>query len=178
MCTARRTRRVATERRTARGDCDSLQLGQTPSAYRTMKFAAEFLATFCTAIFAGAAVYINAVEHPARIECGTSLAATVFGPSYRRAAIMQASLASAAFVAAVAAWHMTAVLSWLIGASLIVAVIPFTLIVVLPLNKRLLDPILDRNSPAALRLLTRWGHLHMVRTVLSVAALAVFLFLL
>ncbi len=174
MCTVRPIRRAATGQRIVRGD---LVFSFFPVILLRCR-KSEFLATFCTAIFAGAAVYINAVEHPARIECGTSLAATVFGPSYRRAAIMQASLASAAFVAAVAAWHMTAVLSWLIGASLIVAVIPFTLIVVLPLNKRLLDPILDRNSPAALRLLTRWGHLHMVRTVLSVAALAVFLFLL
>jgi hypothetical protein len=54
----------------------------------------EVLATVLAGLFAGAAVYINVAEHPARLECGVALAATVFGPSYRRAAVMQASLAS------------------------------------------------------------------------------------
>jgi hypothetical protein len=43
-------------------------------------------------------VYINLVEHPARMECGTELAVTVFGPSYRRAAVMQISLAVISFI--------------------------------------------------------------------------------
>ena len=37
--------------------------------------------------------YITLVEHPARMQCGTLLAATEFGPSYKRAAVMQAALA-------------------------------------------------------------------------------------
>ena len=44
----------------------------------------QFLAILATALFAGAAIYINVAEHPARMECGTALAATVFGLSYRR----------------------------------------------------------------------------------------------
>ena len=51
----------------------------------------ELLATWCAGLFAGAAIYITFVEHPARLECGTELAATEFGPSYRRATLMQAS---------------------------------------------------------------------------------------
>jgi hypothetical protein len=54
----------------------------------------ELVATLCAGLFAGAAIYITLVEHPARLECGTDLAVTEFGPSYRRAAIMQASLAA------------------------------------------------------------------------------------
>jgi hypothetical protein len=45
----------------------------------------ELLATLCAGLFAGAAIYITFVEHPARLECGTELAATEFAPSYRRA---------------------------------------------------------------------------------------------
>jgi hypothetical protein len=48
----------------------------------------QFVATLATALFTGAAIYINFEEHPARMECGTELAATVFGPSYRPAAVM------------------------------------------------------------------------------------------
>jgi hypothetical protein len=69
-----------------------------------MRILFEFVATFFTGIFAGAAAYVSFVEHPARMECGPALAATEFGPSYRRAAVMQASLAAIAFVAAVGAW--------------------------------------------------------------------------
>lgn len=135
----------------------------------------EFVATFCTGLFAGAALYINLVEHPARMECGTTLAATQFGPSYRRATMMQASLAIAAFLAAMASFAFASNYAWLFGGICIVAVVPFTLIVILPTNRNLLDPSLDRNSEAAHQLLVRWGKLHTVRTALSLAAFVVFL---
>src|SRR2546422_8182652 len=45
----------------------------------------RFVAILSAVLFSGAAMYINLVEHPARMECGTRLAATAFGPSYRRA---------------------------------------------------------------------------------------------
>jgi len=135
----------------------------------------QFTATFCTALFAGAALYINLVEHPARMECGTDLAATQFGPSYRRATVMQASLAALGFLAAIGAWLTTSRLAWALGAILIVAVIPVTLIVILPTNRKILDPALDRNSEVARELLRRWGRLHAIRSLLSLSALVVFL---
>ncbi|HWP91979.1 MAG TPA: hypothetical protein VNN20_07270 [Thermodesulfobacteriota bacterium] len=46
----------------------------------------QFLAVLTAVLFTGAAIYINLVEHPARMECETELATTVFGPSYKRAA--------------------------------------------------------------------------------------------
>jgi uncharacterized membrane protein len=139
-----------------------------------MIFAVEFVATFCTGLFAGAALYITLVEHPARMECGTALAVTEFDPSYRRATVMQASLAIVSFVAAITSVVLTSKYAWLLGGILIVAVIPFTLIVILPTNKKLIDPSLDRNSEVARQFLVRWGRLHAVRTVLSVAAFVVF----
>jgi anthrone oxygenase-like protein len=57
------------------------------------------------------------------------------------------------------------------------SVIPFTLIVILPTNKRLVSPGLDRRSAEAERLLARWGSLHAVRSVLSTMALLLFLYL-
>jgi len=140
-----------------------------------MTLALQFLATFSTAIFAGAAAYITLVEHPARMQCGIALAATEFGPSYRRAAVMQALSAAIAFLAAVGVWLENSRAMWLAGAIMIVAVIPFTLIVILPTNQKLLDPTLDRNSSLARELLTHWAKLHAVRTVLSLSALAILL---
>ena len=51
------------------------------------------VAILARALFAGAAVYINLVEHPARPSCGTETAARQWAPSYKRATVMQASLA-------------------------------------------------------------------------------------
>jgi hypothetical protein len=61
------------------------------------------------------------------------------------------------------------------GGILIGAVIPFTLIVIFPTNKKLLDPALDRSSDRVRTLLTKWGRLHAVRTGLSLVALVLLL---
>jgi hypothetical protein len=133
----------------------------------------ELIATLCAGLFAGAAIYITFVEHPARLECGTALAATEFGPSYRRATVMQASLAGLGLLAALAGWARGGGPPVLLGGLLLGLVIPFTLIVILPTNKRLLDPGLDRSSPEAAELLARWGRLHAVRSVASGLAFVV-----
>jgi hypothetical protein len=59
---------------------------------------AELLATLSSGLFAGASVYINLVEHPARMEAGINLALTEFAPSYHRATVTQVSLASLGFL--------------------------------------------------------------------------------
>jgi hypothetical protein len=51
------------------------------------------------------------------------------------------------------------------------AVIPFTLIMILPTNKQLLSPTLDGRSAQTEKLLARWGALHAVRSILSGLAL-------
>jgi len=127
----------------------------------------ELLAVICAGLFAGAALYITFVEHPARLECGIAVAATEFGPSYRRATVMQASLAAAGLVVATVAWVQGRGAQVLVGGLLLGIVIPFTLLVVLPTNQRLLDPGLDRSSLEAQHLLDRWGWLHAVRSLTS-----------
>jgi len=111
------------------------------------------------------------------MECGVELAATEFPPSYRRGTIMQATLAALGLLASVAAWLTGATFWWLVGGVLLGSVIPFTLIVILPTNKQLLSPTLDRRSAETERLLARWGRLHAVRSVLSAVALLLFLYL-
>lgn len=140
-----------------------------------MNLAFQFVALFTTALFVGAALYISLVEQPARMECGTALAVTEFGPSYRRAARMQASLAIVACLSAFSSWWISRELAWLVGTFLIGFVVVFTLIVMLPTNAKLLDPALDRGSEAARQLLVRWARLHAIRTVCSLTALLIFL---
>jgi Domain of unknown function (DUF1772) len=142
-----------------------------------MRQLAEFISVLACAMFAGASVYISLVEHPARMQCGVEIAATAFAPSYRRATVMQASLAAVGLVSSIGAWLAGATLWWLAAGVLLGSVIPFTLIVIRPTNKRLLSPALDRRSAEAERLLARWGRLHAVRSILSGLALLLFLYL-
>jgi hypothetical protein len=133
------------------------------------------VATLAASLFAGAAMYINLVEHPARLACGTELAARQFAPSYKRATVMQVSLALVATLAGLGNWLSGAGLGWLAGAFLIFAVIPFTLIVILPTNNKLLEPGRDKGSDETRRLLETWGRLHAVRSLLSLAATITYL---
>ena len=136
---------------------------------------AEVVAAGCCGLFSGAALYVSFVEHPARMECGTELASTEFAPSYRRGAILQALLAIVGALAAVLTWLQGGGAAWLAGGVLFVSVVPYTLLVVLPTNKQLLDASLDRGSKRAHELLVQWGRLHAVRTVVSLAAFILFL---
>ena len=142
-----------------------------------MRLIAEFFAVLACGLFTGAAVYISLVEHPARMECGVEIAATEFPPRYRRASVMQATLAAVGLLSSIAASLAGATFWWLIAGVLLGSVIPFTLIVILPTNKQLLNPALDRRSAQTGRLLARWGRLHALRSVLSGVALLLFLYL-
>lgn len=143
-----------------------------------MLAALQFIATLCATVFSGAAIYINLVEHPARMQCGTGIAARVWAPSYKRAVPMQASLAMASFLAGVAAWLLSGNILWLAAALLIGAVVPVTFLVIMPTNKQLLAPGRDPDSEETRNLLKCWGNLHAIRSVLSLLASLLYLALL
>lgn len=134
----------------------------------------QTLSILSCAWFAGAAVYINLVEHPARMSCDTETAATVWVPSYERATMMQASLAIASLLAGLGAWLLGGGTGWLVGAVLIGLVVPFTLLAVQPLNRRLMTAGRDLASEETRALLDRWAQLHAVRSGLAVIASVVF----
>lgn len=140
--------------------------------------ALQITAAFCAALFAGAALYINVAEHPARMVLDTRHAALQWAPSYQRATWMQAPLALLSLLAGTAASLMGGGAGWLGAAVLIGAVVPFTFVVILPTNHALLAPDRDLASDETRALLERWARLHAVRTALSLAATAVYLVLL
>jgi hypothetical protein len=142
-----------------------------------MRQIAEFVAVLACGLFTGAAVYISLVEHPARMECGVELAATEFAPSYRRATVMQVSLAAVGLVCSIAAWLAGASFLWVVAGVLPGSVIPFTVLVIMPTKEQLLSPVLDRRSAETERLLAGCGTLHAVRSVLSGLALLLCLYL-
>lgn len=132
-----------------------------------------FLAVFCTATFAGAALYITLVEHPTRSQLETRHAALQWAPSYRRATLMQAPLAIVACLAGLGVAVLGGGAIWFVAAVLIGSVVPLTLIGIAPTNRRLLAPGRDPGSDETRALLERWGKLHAVRTVLSLIAVVI-----
>jgi hypothetical protein len=134
----------------------------------------EFIAAITAAILAGAALYINLVEHPARMVLGTKSAALEWGPSYQRATWMQAPLALISVVTGLLSWWMGGRHIWAIAALLMGAVVPFTFLGIMPTNRRLFAPGRDQDSPETRELLEKWARLHAVRTVLSLLAAAAY----
>ena len=133
------------------------------------------LALTTAAAFTGAAVYISFAEQPARLglEPGPMLAQ--WKPSYRRGFAMQATLAVVAGAFGIIAYLGDPDWRWLLGAALSLANWPYTLIAIMPTNRRL-DAIADGGADAQTRqLLETWGRLHAIRGVLGAAAAASFL---
>jgi hypothetical protein len=140
------------------------------------KMIPEILATLACGIFAGAAIYITLVEQPARLSCGVALALTEWRPSYARGSIMQAPLAILGSVFAFSSWWMNKDPDWLLGGVLLFSVVPFTLIVIFPTNKKLQSNELDLSPAQAEHHLRLWSKLHAVRSALSFLAFLIFLF--
>ena len=133
------------------------------------------LALTVAAVFSGAAVYINVVEQPARLGLDDRALLQEWKPAYKRGFAMQASLAVLGGVLGIAAWWLTGRTVWLAGAAVLLANWPFTLLVIMPTNKRLLAIALDDAGPQSRALIETWARLHFVRTCLGAAATVVFL---
>jgi len=127
----------------------------------------ELTATIITGMFAGAATFISLVEHPVRMRYGAEFAIREFRPSLKRAHNPMASLALLSFILGMIAWMRDAGPLWLLGGLAMVANGPWTLAFMRPVNRQLMDPALELSSPRAARLIARWGHLHVVRSLLG-----------
>src|SRR5437588_1599811 len=100
------------------------------------------VALIAAAIFTGAALYVNVAEQPARLSLDDRALLTEWKPSYKHGAAMQAPLALIGCVLGLIAWWQTSDWRWLVGALVLVANWPYTLLVILPTNNVLLaiDP--------------------------------------
>jgi hypothetical protein len=133
------------------------------------------LALTVAAIFAGAALYVGIAEQPARLRLDDRSLLIEWKPAYKRGAAMQAPLAIVGFLFGLLAWWQTGGWLWLLGAVALVANWPYTLLVIMPTNTRLmaLDPA--SAGPESRRLIETWARLHVVRTALGLAATFIFL---
>ena len=125
------------------------------------------LALIAAALFTGAAIYVSVAEQPARMTLDGAAALAQWRPAYARGAPMQASLAIVGFLLGVAAWWQSGAWLWLAGAVLLVANWPYTLVCIMPVNRKLkaIEP-----GPDSRALLELWGRLHAGRSLLGCGA--------
>jgi hypothetical protein len=133
------------------------------------------LALVVAAVFAGAALYVNIAEQPARLTLDDKALLTEWKPSYKGGFAMQAPLAILGFLLGLSAWWQSGAWPWLAGAILMIVNWPYTLVAIMPTNSRLMaiDPATAGAESRAL--IEKWARLHAGRTALGFAAVLLFL---
>src|SRR5262245_16389609 len=133
------------------------------------------LALVAAALFTGAALYINVAEHHARMMLDDRSLLVQWKPAYTRGTAMQVPLLIFGFLFGLSAWWLSGSRPWLLGALVMIAPLPWTLVAIMPMNHMLesLDPV--REGTRSRPLLQRWGKLHGVRSALGLGATLIYL---
>ena len=133
------------------------------------------LALTIAATFTGAAVYINVAEQPARLQLDDCSLLVEWKPAYKRGYVMQASLAIVGGLFGLLAYLSALDWRWLLGAIVLLANWPYTLLVIATINRRLMDTPPEAATDETRRMLERWGTLHAGRSALGLVATLIFL---
>ncbi len=133
------------------------------------------LALVDAAVFTGAAFYINFAEQPARLALDARALLEEWKLAYKRGFAMQGERRHPGLRARrLGVLSLGANWRWLAGAVVLVANWPYTLLFILPTNDILMAiPVAEANERST-KLIRKWGALHAVRTLLGVAATAIF----
>ncbi|RYF07286.1 MAG: DUF1772 domain-containing protein [Oxalobacteraceae bacterium] len=137
-------------------------------------FQLSIVALVSATLFVGAALYISLVEHPARLGLADGPLLAQWQPSYKRALPIQSGLAIVGGLAGLIVGYLSADWRWFVGSILLLANWPFTLLGIMPVNKRLMAMQEREAGPGSRSMLVQWGKLHNVRSALGAAATLIF----
>ncbi len=126
------------------------------------------------AAFAGAAVYVNWVEQPARMGLDEEALLSEWAPSDSRGVALLAAFALAAAIAGFIAYFESDDVRWVFGALIIIATWPYAFFVMAPLNNQILS-LRGQDVGAATALVRQWGLIESGFAAIGVIAVAVFL---
>ena len=150
-------------------------MGASPVAHqRRIQVVFGLIALVVATLFAGAALYITLVEHPARMGLDDGALLAQWQPSYKRALPIQAGLAVLGGAAGLLAWYGSRDWQWMVGSLLLLANWPFTMLVIMPVNKPLMAMMPQEAGARSRGLLHRWGTLHAVRSMLGSVTVLLF----
>lgn len=133
----------------------------------------EVLSTVAAGVFVGGALYINVVEHPARMTLSDTKAChKEWMESFDRAKVFQSRLALVSALSGAGAYYCNPKkgLPYLIGGGLLASIFPYTKFILKPNS---IDPIYDKDitskkSEGVIReTIDKWNSYHMVRSFIS-----------
>ena len=133
------------------------------------------LALIAAALFAGAAIYVSVAEQPARLGLDDRALLAQWKPAYKRGFAMQAPLAVIGSLLGLLAWWQSSRWPWLLGAAVLIANWPYTLLGIMPTNRRLMAAEPASVGPETRTLIERWAALHAGRTALGFLSTLIFL---
>lgn len=138
-------------------------------------------ATIAVGAFAGGALYINIVEHNARMTLDTRACHKEWKESFDRAAVYQGRLALFSASSAIGAYfcNPSKGKAFLVGGCVMAIIFPYTLFILKPAS---IDPIyadydklVERDSEAFVRnTIVKWNSYHAVRSFISLSVLVDF----
>ncbi|XP_031572364.1 uncharacterized protein LOC116306437 [Actinia tenebrosa] len=139
------------------------------------------VSTISVGLFAGGGIYINIVEHNARMALDTKSCHAQWKASFDRAKIHQRRLALITAISGAGAFYCkpSEGMTFLIGGCSMLLIFPYTLFILKPAS---IDPIyddydkiVDRESEEFVRdTIVKWNNYHSVRSVLSLGVLVGF----
>ena len=129
-----------------------------------------FIAFALACAFVGASLYISLVEQPARLGLQPGAMVKEWTPSNRRGFVLTSAIALIASVLAYMDFAQSRDARLLIGGTVILASLPYTFFVVVPVNVLLYALAPEQGRAAVRELMREWGLLEWGQTALGLIA--------